>query len=636
MERIELMATDENRRPETTPISGRRRALPLLAAAALGLGGLLGAYLLLRHGPANGYARPLDDPLPIQMQQWSKPDLAILVTGQMHGYIDPCGCSAPQYGGLVRRYNFVDILKKRGWPIVGLDLGELLPEAKHAGLQRQALLKFQLSMSALEKMGYRAVGIGKNELALQLTDVLVQYSANHATPRPIALNLTDVADPNGIYHQLNARPYEIVLDARPKLGIVNMIGRDLTKDFETEKFLDDPVKAMKDSMQDFATAGVELAVVMYQEYPDPKKLPEKVRGDAGFNVTRWIEEERHKRITSLVKIWDEERQKDRRIPPLALVLNLTDEPEPPAQLINVEGTSTRILEAGHKGRFVGVVGVFRRGTAYELKYQLVSMEPAFDDRNNAKNENPVLDLMEKYADQVKKDQLLTKVARRPHPTQIDPELVKRQVQAKFIGSEKCGDCHDQAYQVWKKTIHYEAFDNLVKAQKPSNRQYDPECVRCHTVGFDHPTGFYDAPAGADLAKHNQKFLHVGCESCHGPGSVHANNPNDESLYRLINPFRASKAEREAAQKMADARLPGETRKKAEAEKRRLEEKRMDRIDFKLCQSCHDTDNDVNWSKVAFTEKWTKVVHNTPVAGNQAAPVAPKIEPPIVVPTGQQK
>src|SRR5947209_14191611 len=56
---------------------------------------------------------------------WAKPQVALLLSGQMHGYLQPCGCSEPQYGGLARRYNFLQSLKDRGWPVVLVDLGDL-------------------------------------------------------------------------------------------------------------------------------------------------------------------------------------------------------------------------------------------------------------------------------------------------------------------------------------------------------------------------------------------------------------------------------------------------------------------------------------------------------------------------------
>src|SRR5207302_1018665 len=146
--------------------------------------------------------------------------LVLVISGQMHGYIAPCGCSHPQKGGLVRRYNVIELLKAKGWPVVGLDLGEL-PQTH--GLNKQGLLKYQLTMSALDLMGYRAVGIGKGELETPLTELLANYSLNHPQPRPLAVNLAEAAGPKEIYHQLNARPWEIIADTKLRLGVVSLI-----------------------------------------------------------------------------------------------------------------------------------------------------------------------------------------------------------------------------------------------------------------------------------------------------------------------------------------------------------------------------------------------------------------------------
>ena len=76
----------------------------------------------------------------------------------MHGYIDPCGCSEPQHGGLIRRYNFIQSLKAKKWDVVGIDLGEM---AQVQGIQAQNLLKFDLTVKSLAAMNYRAFGIGR-------------------------------------------------------------------------------------------------------------------------------------------------------------------------------------------------------------------------------------------------------------------------------------------------------------------------------------------------------------------------------------------------------------------------------------------------------------------------------------------
>src|SRR6202034_714858 len=113
---------------------------------------------------------------------WGKPDLAIVVSGQMHGYMFPCGCSVPQNGGLVRRLTLIEDLMKAEWqwPVVGVDLGELIAPT---GIHRQRELKLQYTMKALEVMGYRAVGLGKYEMAMPLVDALAQHSINNPRPR---------------------------------------------------------------------------------------------------------------------------------------------------------------------------------------------------------------------------------------------------------------------------------------------------------------------------------------------------------------------------------------------------------------------------------------------------------------------
>src|SRR5262249_3695499 len=121
---------------------------------------------------------------------WAKPDLALMLSGEQHGYYQPCGCSRPQKGGLVRRYNFLQSLKARDWPVVSVDLGDV---AQSSGFQAQALLKYKTSMQALDLMKYVAVGVGPNEIAMPLTTALGEYSLNNPAPSVLAANLFGVS-----------------------------------------------------------------------------------------------------------------------------------------------------------------------------------------------------------------------------------------------------------------------------------------------------------------------------------------------------------------------------------------------------------------------------------------------------------
>src|SRR5262249_53822278 len=122
--------------------------------------------------PSDGGAVPAKAAL--LFRDWptdKNPEVVLVLSGQAFGYMQPCGCSKPQLGGLERRYNFIESLKQRGWPVVAVDLGDV---AQRSG--PQSLLKYGYSMRALQKMEYSAVGIGENELAMPLMDALAQFT----------------------------------------------------------------------------------------------------------------------------------------------------------------------------------------------------------------------------------------------------------------------------------------------------------------------------------------------------------------------------------------------------------------------------------------------------------------------------
>ena len=57
---------------------------------------------------------------------WGKPEVALFLTGEQHGYIEPCGCTGltNQKGGLMRRHTLLKQLRDdRGWDVLALDVG---------------------------------------------------------------------------------------------------------------------------------------------------------------------------------------------------------------------------------------------------------------------------------------------------------------------------------------------------------------------------------------------------------------------------------------------------------------------------------------------------------------------------------
>jgi hypothetical protein len=79
----------------------------------------------------------------------------------------------------------------------------------------------------------------------------------------------------------------------------------------------------------------------------------------------------------------------------------------------------------------------------------------------------------------------------------------------YVGSETCQSCHKAQFEQWQSTQHAHAFATLQRVQKDAT----PECVQCHVVGYQRPSGYVNAQATG-------KLMNVGCESCHGYGTRH--------------------------------------------------------------------------------------------------------------------
>ncbi len=47
----------------------------------------------------------------------------------------------------------------------------------------------------------------------------------------------------------------------------------------------------------------------------------------------------------------------------------------------------------------------------------------------------------------------------------------------YVGAEECRKCHDETYGKWSQTPHSQSFKSLLRGQ----RQFFPECLRCHTT-----------------------------------------------------------------------------------------------------------------------------------------------------------
>jgi hypothetical protein len=95
--------------------------------------------------------------------------------------------------------------------------------------------------------------------------------------------------------------------------------------------------------------------------------------------------------------------------------------------------------------------------------------------------------------------------------------------AHFAGSESCKSCHESAYSWWRKTKHGNAYATLQKVHK----EFNLSCVGCHVTGYNQP--------GGSTVTHVENLIDVGCENCHGAGSLHNAEPHKAGLIARDTP-----------------------------------------------------------------------------------------------------
>ncbi len=80
--------------------------------------------------------------------------------------------------------------------------------------------------------------------------------------------------------------------------------------------------------------------------------------------------------------------------------------------------------------------------------------------------------------------------------------------ASYAGGKACAECHEDCTTALASSAHMRALRTL----EVTHDERDPECVRCHVVGFNDTTGW---------TLERPELANVDCEACHGPSEEHA-------------------------------------------------------------------------------------------------------------------
>ncbi|MBL4885854.1 MAG: hypothetical protein JKY95_15155 [Planctomycetaceae bacterium] len=410
---------------------------------------------------------------------WDKPKLAIVFTGEQRGYIEPCGCSETQSGGISRRADlFRQLREDKGWSVTGLELGGTLKRSR-----MQDRLKFGVLHAALTDMGYQAMGLGPSELKLQV-DYLFSLVSNSVDPKtPLPFVSANVVFYNTPDLDTPARFRIIEIDG-VKIGVTSVLG----KKFSSQIFpqgnnsanellkIEDPIKSLQPAVAELKKANCELLVLL-------SHCPR-----------------------------DETMSILNAVPEFDLCLTAGG-PEDPSGVPETVG-NTLVLEAGRKGKYAGVLGYYPDNAKQRFQYELVDL-----DKNRFSRIQAMEDHMSFYQDMLREQQIVESEPAVAHPSGN-----------KYVGTEKCGLCHTKAFAQFKTTKHSHATRTLKQGAENYtetewiSRLHDPECLSCHVVGWN-PQEVFRYESGYLNMNKTPHLVGQGCENCHGPGSHHVEMEN---------------------------------------------------------------------------------------------------------------
>jgi len=392
--------------------------------------------------------------------------LTLVFSGRTYGALEPCGCRSNQSGGLTRRATVIENVFKRNPQTLLLEGGGIF-----RGLDRLDKLRTEVYLKALEKMGYHAIAIGKEEFTFGTEFIKKQIKTLKIPFLSANTYMGETRGPLGI-------PYLIKEVGNVKVGILGLTAPISKKPKQIQAQL--KTKDSEVEVQDpFASAKEYLPII-------------KDKAD-------------------LIIVLSDLSQRENRI----LVSEFTD-----IDVILASRGKVPIEKINHtfiispKPRYLTRLDLWvndeGRVLSHNLRQILLSQAIA--------QELEIKKLISRFYERVAKDKSLQALGK---PKLSDQDLEQDKDNG-YVGALACLSCHEKEYHAWKRTRHSWAFNTLINAQ----RYFYPDCVSCHSTGFGYVTGFK-----IDQSKEHLKG--VQCEVCHGPGKRHIANPEMARLRDTI-------------------------------------------------------------------------------------------------------
>jgi len=526
---------------------------PFPAAVVLALASLWGATVLGGASCSGGSSGTTPPPEPERVTEASlgPPDLRLVVITDLEGYLEPCGCTSRPLGGIDRMAAEVARIRAEGAPTVLVASGDLLfpsggdHHVDRPGAETQEIWKAETLVDILERVGVAAAVPGGLDLRFGPE---VFASLEERADFPLLAAGVSVAVPTGASdagtdgarvedagppatRSLAFPDRTIVTAGELRIGIIgvsDMAIASLTHASVTAP--DDLVARAEESATALHAEGVDLVIALVR---GPRRVARRIAtqvASVDFVIEGGLDEvEAHLPSTTehgvllhagrqgqhLVVVdihrqpeasgwtdlgtWARDAERARlRAQADELRARIAEwERDPSAQQADVAEQRARLAELDREAAALIAVPE-ASGSAFVAR--LVELDP------DRPRDSEVTGLLSAYDRRVNDHNRVAFADWLPAPA--------AEGQPSYVGVAVCGSCHEQELAWWRTTMHGRAYATLADQHKEHNLS----CVGCHVTGYNRP--------GGSTVSHTGALQDVGCETCHGPGSMHVTSPTD--------------------------------------------------------------------------------------------------------------
>jgi hypothetical protein len=451
--------------------------------------------------------------------------LTILYSAEVHGAVEPCGCTSDPLGDISRFAGVVRAAAKESGAVLLVDGGGLLyaeggasPRERAADDARGAFLAAEL-----DRLGLAGAGLAETDLAggpaLVRPKRLASNFAPSAMVRPPAIHtvgsgsaavkvgVLGIADP-ALAERLGAPSEDVIRAARRDAERLRQDGAELVVLLApVEKSL--ARRAARAAAVDLVVLGRRVGAGLPRaERVAKDDADAAATGPAAFLLTPADELQRVGRVDVVLRAGARAALRDAGGPE-AIGLRRGDV-DRAIQQLDAELARWSTTGPGGAGNDASFIAAKRRERE-ALSVERATLAGAWiAPQEGSYFTNRLIPLRRSLP----RDPTLVTAMKRLdlriaaiNAKSAQPPPRAEPGRAAFVGVSACARCHAAAVALWKKSVHAAAWKTLA-----GGKQADYRCVSCHVTGYGQ--------VGGSSLGFTRGLEAVQCENCHGPASVH--------------------------------------------------------------------------------------------------------------------